>query len=85
MTQERPWGRIISKRALRGLASGRLIASIQKENVDMILYNDQPQFRPFKEEYQRRFNLEELYRYSPKVQDIIKSTPYHQFPDVKSL
>jgi hypothetical protein len=85
MTQQRPHGRIISKRALKGLASGRLIASIQKDNVDMILYNDQPQFRPFTENYQRRFNLEELYQYSPTVREIIESTPYHQLPEVKSL
>ena len=85
MTQDRPRGRVISKRALKGLACGRLIASIQKDNVDMILYNDQPQFRPFKEEYQRRFNMEELYQYSSTVQEIIKSTHYDQLPDVKSL
>ncbi len=65
---------------MKGLASRRLRASFGKDNVHLILYNDQPQLRLFTNTYQS-----ELLNYSPTIQDLIEETPYHMLPDISSL
>lgn len=85
LTQMRPGGIEISKRALKKLETNRVLASIQYCNSDMILYNDQPQIKSFKEDHQRKFNLEDLYYSSPDIYYMVESTPYDQLPDIKSL
>ena len=83
--QPRPDRQTNTKRAVKGLACQRLIASIQYCNPDWILFNDRPNLRWFSEPVCRRFNIDELLNFHTSTKPMLAHTSYINLPDVKSL
>lgn len=85
LTQERPSGKMISKRALKALASKRVHATIAKDNPDYVFVNEHLGNTSAKNEHNRQFNLEQLLHHHENTEVYLASTPYFILPDVKTL
>ncbi len=79
--------RKLSKTAKRGLASKRVVATIERDNPDYVTFNtDKGRYKPITpQNHQRHFNLEQLLHHHKDTANMLSITPYFQLPDVKSI
>ncbi len=68
----------LSRVALKGLQTMRLVATIQELNADFVMYNDRMDYVKYGIAMHRRNNMQELLDYSPTISKALSKMPYQE-------